>query len=1256
MSTPADVNVETLLGGMDMDALMAFADNDFEGIYERLQEPFDDLEQRIVVSSMVQEAVAKGFLKAMEEESCTKLARKDQEITSLRDLLKEKDACIHDLQKVLGIAEDEASIAGNAERTRSKHLWDFLQESQKKWRESETDVAEKEKEIERLASNVATMALILDRESKRAAMLEKQLNDLKEQDAIKSGQISSFQQDIVKLKLDSSSLKRQARLKRLQFDESMEHTRVELQQQRVLSESLLQEKRVFEKTIEERNRAFSNLERDYRALESQMCVLDDELKSLLKVEITLRETIEGQNVLHEGEQEFLTTYIHEQLRASHADVKKDMEFTSSSCSHQASGDQKVLPWTTGEPSTTEMKNYMIEQTWKADLQGLIVEIVMDSWYKEMIEVLHKLTYELAWKDEEIFFRDGQLGSLKHAVEELENDYATLMSICLTLIRDQTDNDSRGESTVSPVHELGRRKLMELSEFLSSRDAFGGQEEKFPLDTGVEEELAAQQPQQDLKLEIVSEVFNQEKGLETFNTSADVERESFLQLNLASAQLQHEIELEIVSEVFSQKYKEALDMVVDAKLCGSVETNDRKGCKSFEELGAHFESFMELQACRRELEACRLEKIGCSTSIAKCEFKLDKLMKNLADQVNEMNAKISFMQDAIKQQEWKHMFEEDILALVLWDALVEMHKNVMSQRVHEEHGLSSECPISPLNRISATTSSRDALALLDTEGQRLYSSHQMEGRQGMQDKDKLILLLKKAIEELRKEKADSEQKLDDITEELYSLKRQFWKEKEIWVSKLSQPQRKEVEAQVDALSRHSSSALDLEEEFKKIEEARFDALVSGLKKEWLTEKENLLALISQKDEKIESLGPEIVRLKEKERESKATEAGLLAHMADLKIQAGNLSSEKLNEEFRFAKCKQDWQNEKESMRREINDLLEGNRVCAATEACMSSRIVELESQVDSLSARVAELNTERMSSQQAMLDHEAENLKLKKEVEEERECLMRLTSEKVDHEAENLKLKKEVEEERECLKRLASEKEDLMDKVVALSEREKHSAVMMEELETERARLTKEVLDRESSTSCFTEEKEVAFALAVKERLEEEQKRKMLEVQVQDLRLEVKSFQGLSDKVAELESKLNEIPRHLESKMELQVDLSIKASHTFERKVMQMMQQNSIRLDGIKQKCQGLRGQFTKFPMTEAQYRQRRARELQNLQKAEAEVDMLGDEVDSLLVILEEVQVTFDLYAPVLVHYPKMNEMAKIVKQEIQLRIDPKYGA
>ena len=42
-----------------------------------------------------------------------------------------------------------------------------------------------------------------------------------------------------------------------------------------------------------------------------------------------------------------------------------------------------------------------------------------------------------------------------------------------------------------------------------------------------------------------------------------------------------------------------------------------------------------------------------------------------------------------------------------------------------------------------------------------------------------------------------------------------------------------------------------------------------------------------------------------------------------------------------------------------------------------------------------------------------------------------------------------------------------------------------------------------------------------------------------------------------------------------------------------------------------------------------------------QVDLLADEVESLLVILEEVQMVFDLYAPILQHYPKVSFMPQV---------------
>ncbi|KAH1206682.1 WPP domain-associated protein [Glycine max] len=55
---------------------------------------------------------------------------------------------------------------------------------------------------------------------------------------------------------------------------------------------------------------------------------------------------------------------------------------------------------------------------------------------------------------------------------------------------------------------------------------------------------------------------------------------------------------------------------------------------------------------------------------------------------------------------------------------------------------------------------------------------------------------------------------------------------------------------------------------------------------------------------------------------------------------------------------------------------------------------------------------------------------------------------------------------------------------------------------------------------------------------------------------------------------------------------------------------------------------------------------QNLQKAEAEVDLLGDQVDSLLTLLEKIYVTLHQHAPALQQYFEVYEILELIKREL----------
>ncbi|KAH7415061.1 hypothetical protein KP509_14G025800 [Ceratopteris richardii] len=1203
MADPEDLNIEELLDSMDTETLMALTSNDIDGICEGLHQSFDTLEERMDVSSFFQEAVAKGFLSAVQEQSRIELASKDREIAFLQNLLKEKDDVISDLQKVFAIAKDEVSNAGNPETMKVTELWDFIHQSQSKCRESEVTISNKEKDPECFDSSLASSSLMLDNESKRMVTLEKQLNELEEHDADKSEQISSFQQHILKLKRENTILTEQAGLKELQLKEITELLQIELQQLFATLERLSQEKIALEKSTE-KGTVFQDLLQNYGDLESQVHELSDNIENLMKVEITFGEIFGEQKMLYEVEQDFLVIYVNEQMKEAFLEVITYMDSME-------------------QLSMVKVNNDMSELWWRTDIEASIVEVVMEGWYKELAELVHKLMFELVCKDEEMFYRDGQLDTHKQAVEELENDYATLMSICLALIRDQNDDESKLELVESSVHESGKLNLMGLTEFLSGRDAFGGQEETCALGIDTEEESVIQQLQQGLNRDVISENFMQERMLgctKYKEIPEELERQSYLHEELASLQLCHSLELEIVSEVVTQNCREGLESICirDSPDNGSLNAIEKKLYYSFKELEGYLDSAMELETHGQELEVCRMESIrtGCLGSICEGGFCMIQLSKNMDELVNKMKEKLSSVQDTFQQQEWKHMLEDEIMMLVFCDALSGMGRATNVKQTSEQVESKNTLPMEHADGMGPPW--EDAVTMFGTERQMLYSFQQSDEQKATCAKAKLVLLLRKTIEDLSKEDGVCIKTFDCIIEELYTLKWQLWKEEEIRLSKLSQPQRKEVKDELDGLSQWSSKSVNIEGHFNKVDEAKFDALAYALRKEWSTEKENLLVTLSQNVEQIVILRAEISDLQEKEKNCKETEAELLTCITGLSVQINNFFNDNPSKELQFAKNEEG----KEASKREIDHFLEKGHLHAASEPCTLAQIHELETKIHQLLGHITEIETENVKYRQEIFKHEATVSEFKREIEEKKEQFMRL----------------------------ASEKEEIMVKVDA-------NVNTIRDLDNERIQLAKELLNKELLTIYLTEEREIALASAVKERQREEEKRKMVELQVQKWRLQATC---LHDKVSELEGKLKLVTRELDCEVAEQV---LKAYSCFEQKVVWKMEEDLIRLDVIEEKFHFLRSQLTRFSIIEANYKQRLAKELEkfqkaqaNLQKAETEVDLLADELECLLDILEKVHTTFDLYTPILVHYPKMNEVAKFVKQEVQLRIDQKYGA
>ncbi|GMH21061.1 hypothetical protein Nepgr_022903 [Nepenthes gracilis] len=125
----------------------------------------------------------------------------------------------------------------------------------------------------------------------------------------------------------------------------------------------------------------------------------------------------------------------------------------------------------------------------------------------------------------------------------------------------------------------------------------------------------------------------------------------------------------------------------------------------------------------------------------------------------------------------------------------------------------------------------------------------------------------------------------------------------------------------------------------------------------------------------------------------------------------------------------------------------------------------------------------------------------------------------------------------------------------------------------------------------------------------------------------------------------ELMKHLESLVQL-IQVLSKAFADFELKVEGSIKGNSLRLENSTAQLHYLVQKANVLRRTGLLYKQRLEMRCIDLQKAEAEVDLLGDQVDSLLSILEKIYIALDHYSPILEHYPGITEILKLVKREL----------
>lgn len=104
---------------------------------------------------------------------------------------------------------------------------------------------------------------------------------------------------------------------------------------------------------------------------------------------------------------------------------------------------------------------------------------------------------------------------------------------------------------------------------------------------------------------------------------------------------------------------------------------------------------------------------------------------------------------------------------------------------------------------------------------------------------------------------------------------------------------------------------------------------------------------------------------------------------------------------------------------------------------------------------------------------------------------------------------------------------------------------------------------------------------------------------------------------------------------------------FESRVMDKILLNNSRFEMLNHQCSPLVQQANLLKKKGLAYKRGLERRCSDLQKAELEVDLLGDQVDALQSLLGKIYMGLDHYSPILQHYPGIMETLELIRRAIE---------
>ncbi|TQE12057.1 hypothetical protein C1H46_002451 [Malus baccata] len=515
-------------------------------------------------------------------------------------------------------------------------------------------------------------------------------------------------------------------------------------------------------------------------------------------------------------------------------------------------------------------------------------------------------------------------------------------------------------------------------------------------------------------------------------------------------------------------------------------------------------------------------------------------------------------------------------------------------------------------------------------------------------------------EMTKLKRSHESEVLNLTEQLFSLRREFFRERGS-----SLPSKKSKE--FDMLRRRISEVITKLDEVlvEKADVATFgiyEESLSSLKDRLellISENKHLRYLLADKKREVKCLSIQVSEAAKKMSEHSMAEAKLLKTTANLKSAVKDADIEALIVEDTYACILRGMMDQINCIAEEshmeniyMQEIYKGILKEAAHSAQPASQL-----EIEDLSMEytiMQELGI--LVFKEVMKDAEKNLNNMNLKYIEENELRVLIEMEKLEKEKQcEVEVANTVRLKQEILS-LSEEKEQLAQDATAALENEKEryelAAQELHNLRDETCRQQKlisdsieesnatkqnltdalEQIERHKGDMCMLDQK---LELAMKELSEVNEERRML----------LDANQEKQNVLSLLEAKEREHKQQLESTAVYIREL-LKGVAEFECRVTQDISRKCSRLKSLGSQLRFLKQKANVIVRRGLLYRQRLEKKCSDLEKAEAEVDLLGDEVGTLLSLVEKIYIALDHYSPVLKHYPGITEILTLVRREL----------